>query len=603
MNKSILNCISFISVIIGFLLLMYFISLFNNAIANSDQVPIPLNKLPSQVIYWLGILSVTLPSLFQDVNRKIRIFSVALLSVCVLLTYPLFSTTYGYPVGRDSIYSYQLCNIVYSDEHWNVSAATGIAKQYTHYPAMHIFIVTVSKITDIPLINIFAWTLPVLRLLLIPTLIFLIFREFLDEKLSLLCVFLYLTNPSLINWIHHEGFAIIFFMMSLYIAIKLMKTPTPTLIILNLIFGLILVMSHHFTAYIWLFWTAALFISSKIPKRFLEGYNIDSEKYVYMSDSYILFFLVAFLSWGMYVTNLDLFSHINIEEILFNIFSPFSHITRPSSAGISFRFYEKILIYSAMMLLGFYTLVGTRKSLRMIFNKEPSYNEKFPLFFIVNFVFSISLIVASASLWATEYYFILLRIFEFAYIGLIPVAVFGIMRISNKGGLYKNLIVPLSLIIILIGGNIMNGGFRYYYTDRSVVSCTNPLFMIPDIYEASIWFKDNYKGGSVLGDGLVYDALGGFGRSDVNMYNTELIHGIFGSDYINESTFYNLRANNITYIVTHRYMTEYPSYEVSDRVYTDGQIKKLEDIYYLEKIYDNEVINIYEISKNWSVYS
>ncbi len=597
MNKGILNCISFISVIIGFLLLMYFISLFNNAIANSDQVPIPLNKLPSQVIYWLGILSVTLPSLFQDVNRKIRIFSVALLSVCVLLTYPLFSTTYGYPVGRDSIYSYQLCNIVYSDEHWNVSAATGIAKQYTHYPAMHIFIVTVSKVTGIPLIKIFPWTLPLLRLFLIPSLIFLIFREFLEEKLAMLAVFLYITNPSLINWIHHEGFAIIFLLISFYTAVKLMKTTTISLIIVNLIFGLILVLSHHFTAYVWLFWIIALFISSKISKRFLNKYNIDQKRYIYISSSYLLFFLVAFLSWGVYVANLYLFSQmIDIGRILPSILSPVSYSIRPSSAGISFRSYEKILIYGAIIIMGFYTLVGAKKCLEVILRKESMHkNRKIPMFFVINFIFCVALVVASVSLWTTGYYFILLRIFEFAYLGIIPIALLGITAIGDKGRVYRNMVIPLSLIILLGGGHIMNNSLRYYYVDRSIISSDNPLFLTPDIYEASIWFKNNYKGGSVLGDGLIYDALGGFGMSNVDMYNPELTMAVFGSDYINESIMESLRAGNITYIVTHRYLTRVPSVALSDRIYTEKQIGKFEEDIKFDSIFKNKAITIYEI--------
>ena len=592
-NMYILNYMALTLMLTGSIMLAYFILSLKTAILESSEIPPGLNQLPSQVIYWLGLVMIAVPSVYLCVNRNIKILSIIFISLLVFLSYPLLSP-YGHPYGLDSIYAYQICEEISSKGYWSLEMGTGFASTYIHYPAMYLFNVVFTKATGLPLIFSFQVLLSLIRFLVIPPLIYLVFRKFFNEKLALLGVFLYITCPSLINWPHHEGFAILFLITSLYVLIRAAEDYNPAFILVNMILALILVLSHHFTAYLWLFWILSFFILQKI---FLKE---NTTKFFYTSGTYILLFFILFFSWGIYNTVMEMIGlTTHVGEIIINILSPLSKESTPSSFGVSFRPYERLAIYTAFIIVGLYTVIGARNLVYALW-KKTTVNFKGRLYMVFsNFFFCCLIILISAILWPTQYAFLLLRIFEFAYVGIIPVTLLGINEVSKKGSIFLRFLIPLSLLMVLIGSNIMLAGpnQRYYYIERSSISSDNQMFLTPDLYDASQWFKSNYEGGEVLSDPLIFAAVGGFAKANMSGYGPDEISEIFGSDKLDSETIEKIEKLGIKYVITHKYMTKYPSHGITNKTYSREQIEKFSNDLHFDLIYSNEKLSIYRFKE------
>ena len=110
-------------------------------------------------------------------------------------------------------------------------------------------------------------------------------------------------------------------------------------------------------------------------------------------------------------------------------------------------------------------------------------DKKIPItsIFFINFLYGAFIVFFSFLLFLTDQFFIFRRQFEYTYICFIPFVIYGISKIHDKGRLYKNIVVPTSLVILVIGGNIMlmEPNQRFYYIERSVLSTDNYIFNSP----------------------------------------------------------------------------------------------------------------------------
>lgn len=595
MKKKVVNLLALILIIASFLTLIFFIQNLKASVRGSEDIPPPISELPSQLVYWLGLIGIILPFLYFDLDIRVRVLSLLLLSGFILLTYPLFST-YGFPYPVDPIYGFQTCDIIKSQGYWQPGVGTGLAKEYSHYPGMPFFILSASFLTGIELFGIYGWIVPLFRFLFLPLLLYLFFRSFLSRNSALLGIFLYLTCPSLINWTHHEIFTTIFLVATLYLLIKIGKTLNSLLILPVLLFSGVMVISHHFTPWVWLCWILFLYLFSKLGK-YLKGYNIDFRRYLRISKFYVIFFAVIFLSWAIYNQYPEVFYNlVQVKDVLWDVlFSPVKEEIRPTTAGTTFTLPERIFLYSGIGLMGLYTLYGIILIWKKLKIKNKNSLEKVPFILIANFLFAIFLLSISAAFWPSSQYYIFLRVFEFAYLGIIPVALYGISKSYQKGKVMKHFFIPLTLLVILIGGHVMNGAYRYYYVDREKMFTDNSLLLTPEVYLAGEWFKENNKGGYVVGDDLAHGSIGGLSQVEIPLYLEEFFREVYGSPEISEELMEKLKQYNFNYLITNKYMSQFPCFfQFSDK-FSQEELEKFDHSPYFKLVFNNSVIKIYEI--------
>ena len=123
----------------------------------------------------------------------------------------------------------------------------------------------------------------------------------------------------------------------------------------------------------------------------------------------------------------------------------------------------------------------------------------------ISFLYCGLITIFSTTFIPTEGLYIFLRIFEFAYIGFIPLIVIGLEKIEKHK--YLNYLLPFLLVIIFIGGNVLidGGQARYLFTDKDLLTNDNFIHETPAIFIASEFMKD--KNGGIIGDKLIYNII------------------------------------------------------------------------------------------------
>ena len=143
-------------------------------------------------------------------------FKIIIIILFTTLNYALISP-YWRTYGRDSIYNLQNTENLIENKYWEKGEGTGYAKAYSYFPSLAILNATISLITNIDLDITFFYFHSILRAILIPLLLYLIFKPFVKKEYMILAILLYFTSPSLKTHIHQEGIGIIFILLTLYL--------------------------------------------------------------------------------------------------------------------------------------------------------------------------------------------------------------------------------------------------------------------------------------------------------------------------------------------------------------------------------------------------
>lgn len=167
-----------------------------------------------------------------------------------------------------------------------------------------------------------------------------------------------------------------------------------------------------------------------------------------------------------------------------------------------------------------------------------------------------------------------------------------------------------STIIVLIILLLYTGGLLLGYVPTIVNRAPNEDIILEfvdsknqQLYSSGAWLKDNAKNNSVvLGDPSVFDIYSGFFEfnvvtdgyardlyllNDTERVNYFLQESVFFGYYI-----HTIKKYEIDYVVINNKLFEYPSHLIGDPL--DPIIKKNFDKSYLDKMYDNNVIQIYQ---------
>ncbi len=621
--------------LIGLLGILLFFSYLKKILEqNIDNLPLSISYLPPQWIFWVLISCLIIPFVLFNIDLKKRIISLAITIILICFLF-LFTAPYGYPHGRDSQFALQVADNIKINDFLGVGDYTGFAITYAEYPAMYLFNVIASDISGYEITSSFMIMQSLLRLLLLPLIIYLIFRKFFDVENSILCVFLYFSCFTLINWPHHENFAIIFFFFFIYTYLIYLEKPTKFRWLLTIIASLFIFVSHHFTSYLLLTWICLFPLSNYLFCRYTKQKNRIAKKAITLA----VLILMLFFLWSFYSSfNTDLKQTSNFvsmfsssierdlksvmtESIYFNItnvtilveggelspreledilisenssalikkefsinsfiqekksqISEFSNKTSKSNFSIA----QLVIIIISILILGFLEVYG------LIFRfKQVIVNP----FLLNNLIFSISILLVSGILLFTNMFYVALRIFEFAYIGVIPLISNSIFNLSKNNKLFKK-ICPILLILILLGGmmSLRITTIRDYYVLEDKIVESDDTFASPSLISASMWFKERFSGDKLLGDNLVYDTVGAFGKGDVRRYELKLLKNIFNKENIESESFKIALQKGISWIVTHKY---------SAYSYYKNNATQLSGIKEVDLDYNNQKIQFFRIN-------
>ena len=207
----------------------------------------------------------------------------------------------------------------------------------------------------------------------------------------------------------------------------------------------------------------------------------------------------------------------------------------------------------------------------------------------ISFLYCGLITIFSTTFIPTEGLYIFLRIFEFAYIGFIPLIVIGLEKIEKHK--YLNYLLPFLLVIIFIGGNVLidGGQARYLFTDKDLLTNDNFIHETPAIFIASEFMKD--KNGGIIGDKLIYNIIGGYQNKKVYIDKDNQLRNAFGpSEKIKYQDLNYLASQDIYFIIPNIYQDK-----TINTYSEDISFYKLENSLYLQKIYSNQDIQIYQI--------
>ena len=151
------------------------------------------------------------------------------------------------------------------------------------------------------------------------------------------------------------------------------------------------------------------------------------------------------------------------------------------------------------------------------------------------------------------------------------------------------------LAVIKGSDKVLNAGCAYGWEARIIRKFCKKLICI-DVNPYFVKrFKENNKGGYVVGDDLAYGTIGGFSQVEIPLYLVEFFREVYGSPEISKELIGELKQYNFTYIITHPYMTKFPCFfQFSDK-FTQEELGKFDHSPYFNLVYNNSVIKIYEI--------
>lgn len=515
-------------------------------------------------VYWLSFMFVSIPLLYEVTlwksSSKLRLLCLLSFSLMIHLQYavtdisPLLSS-------EDAVADYRLTNKIMADSKWTPLEPVewGFGSEYRFYPITNFLYATMSLLTDIPLLVVVKY-LFVVKALVVTPLVERLLRRFFNQRVAYLATMVFLASPGAILFPHKESFALIFFFLGMYAITKAEKTRQYLLI--GLISILTLIMTHHFSTYIFLGILSSLFLASYFHK---------GQKVVRTSSQFFLFCLVIFVAWLAFIAWAIVVMHQRVLfDILFKFLLP-GHVT-PSEVLPLYTVYERIIvslglgITAVSAVLGFLGYMRNGKSLSSSF--------------LAVTVFLIPLLaVASVFRFSPHRMNVLIshRVFEFGYIVIGAFsAVFFVWAFKSREKLSSNVILTCAIVVMIITGPMT--GAMHPRTFRRVSDVVSFKAISLNIWMSESNATDEYT----VGDQLLYFILSIYGESRVARYPE-----FFASQYFSLPSTVRWEWS---YVATYVYMTDFYG----------SNATRFAGSPYFHSLYTNGLLRVYGISNRTS---
>lgn len=509
--------------------------------------------------YWFSFVFVSIPLLgevvFWKSSSKVRLLYLMSFSLMIHLQYAVVDSS-PFLSSEDAVADYRLTGKIVADSQWAPFEAIewGFGYEYRFYPVTNFIYATTSLLTAIPLLVVVKY-LFVVKALVVTPLAERVFRIFFNQRVAYLATVIFFASPGAILFPHKESFAMIFFFLALYAATRTKKTRQYLL--LGFLSIITLVMTHHFTTYIFLVLLTSLFLASHFYER---------QKAVRVSGQFYMLCLVVFITWVAYVAWAIIAAHERIlSSVFFKTLLP-GELTFSELLPI-YSLYEKIIVwlgYGVTILsagLGFLAYMRNRKGLSSSF------------FAMTLFLVPI-LVVASIIRFSPQKYSIIVshRSYEFGYIAVGTLSALFFIRAAEwrRRAALKAVLISAIMLVIMIGPI---AGAMHPRTFARVSDVVSVEGMSMNTWMSESGASDEYT----VGDTVLYLILAGYGNSFAFRYPQ-----LFASqDFSLPSDF----SSAPSYVATYKYMTDF---------YGPNAAKFYASPYF-HNLYTNGMLNVFRI--------
>ncbi len=566
--------------------------------------------VPSRVLFVVGLTLVASPLVLAVFRRPPLLFVLPSIAL-VFLLYPLFSP-FGVPFGQDAIFNFQFASSLLGSGQWTPGAGVSLqAVAYSYYPASGVFNAELSAFTGVPLYQTFQWGVPLLRLLILPLVVYDLGRRFLGPQVGLVGVLVFLATPSILfNYPVQSEFAIPFFALALvligYLLTDAEAAPYRVVTAALLLAGFVVV-SHHFSSYTLAAWLALLLGLWVSLRRFSSPH---AWRAGLVADGFFAFLIL--FTVGVSLPNFDQ-NYAALRVVLGDLLNPGGlSVSTATSIGSSFPQYMLIwsyLAYAAVLLVSMFTL---RRWLR----------SRHPSFLAPNLLVAVVLVVVSLPMLVTAFGFLAQRVMEYGEIFMAPAAAWWITRrLAHRTraplpvarwapsrahpralwvllGRYVPPIAAVALIaLIFTGASLVPFSTRDQFASPNVLTTESPLNLDRNSYALGVWAHTHLTSSTfVWGDTLTLCVFGGFGQFEM-AYDQYLL---FNGTTIPLSVWSLVHVGS--YVVVDRYMvTTTPQFPGPSNLQptaplTPGQLEKFNDPAFFDLVYQDATFTVYLVS-------
>lgn len=510
--------------------------------------------------YWLSFILVSIPLVcevaFWDDRGKFRLFYLLSFSLMIHLQYVVVDSS-PFLSSYDAVADYRLTNKIVSNSQWTPfeSVEWGLGTEYRFYPITNFLYATLSLITDIPLLVIVKY-LFVIKGLIVPALADSWFKDFFEHRVAYLATMLFLVSPGAILFPHKECFAVIFFFLGLYTSTKMEKNRRYLLI--GLISILTLIMTHHFTTYIFLVLLTSLFLASRFYRR---------RATIRVSGQFFLLCWTIFAGWIAFIA----WTAIAMHQRLF--YEAFFGFLLPGQLTFSellplYSPYERIIVWLGAGIAAISAIAGFLIYIRHRKGFSPSF------FAMTGFLIPLLGVATFFRFMPTTYSVLIShRAYEFGYISVGAFSgLFFVSALRSRKSLTLNGVMIGAIIAVIIAGPIAGAMHpRTFARVSDVIS--------PEAFSLNTWVSETTAGNEkTIVDKVVKLILTGYGDSTV----------------VTDPEFFGSRnfsfPEDSSYVVTYIYMTDFYGLNAT----------RFHNSPYFHTIYTNSLLNAYRISNSTS---
>jgi hypothetical protein len=558
--------------------------------------------IPLRIVFVFS-LGVAGAPFFVSIFHRVPALFLAVPIILDSLLYPIFSP-YGLPTSRDPTYVFQFAQSLLHYGIWVPGAhVTNQAGTYSYFPGAGVFNAEFSVFTGLPLVSVFNWAQPAMRLLLMPAVIYAFTARLFGSRYATLAVLLYLAVPSTeLNISTQQDFAIPFLALSLLMLALLFDMKgreALSLRILVVVFSSFIVLDHHLSSYLtaaWLIGLAALPYLVWGAERALKAYP--SIRPVRVMTRY----LVVFLVYVVLVSAPAIYStYLIFQRSVVTLLSSTGPSTRSNTLGASFPSYQLALIFLSVglvVLVSILVLRHTLKSDRLAFAS-------------INVLIGVILSVLALVFLPTGLGILALRMMEYTGIILVPAtAWFLIRRVAGQKDepppprrsptmrrlvpRYAGALAVFLAFVIFVGGALVPLSTRDAFAPKSAALIDAPRYVNGNGYQAALWAQSHLNASAkVWGDYLAYSVFGGFGDMRMTFDSFTVFNGstVAGTNWS--------RVVPGDYIVTDVYMTSItpefpgPSLEQPRAPLPLAAVDKFNDPAYFARVYEDSLFNVY----------
>ncbi|WP_321423218.1 DUF2206 domain-containing protein [uncultured Methanobacterium sp.] len=522
------------------------------------------------LILYVSICLVVILTVFDKYPKKFYPLIIFIVSLSILFSLSLISPNLW---GWDIHFEYHLANMVQNNSIWNPS----IAIDYNSMLSVTILPTILSNICKLNLVWVFKIIYPFL-FALVPLGMYILFKPQTNHKIAFLCCFFFISfsvfDTGMLALARQEIGEI--FLVLILISI-FDESDYLRKIVLSLIFGFSLVISHYTLTFLFVFLMMIpalillnIFYSQKFQKITKSPFVIDFSDLTILALVIIILFTSA-LVWYGFTSNS--FYLKMISDIANKIMSSFlSSFLNPNYAqGLSLLTHQPI---STLRYIGKILQLTTQAfmSVGILLTVIKFRETKFKLEYVVLSIFAFIMLLAAIAVPNFASSVNTSRVYQIAMIFLAPFAIIGgciiieyAFKMVNKYNSPQHRELPLKIVsIFLIIFFLFDTGFVYAVTND---------------YGTSIALSQNDMNSTDLDKQItLYNAL--------NMFNQDIISVKWLNQYSNvNSTIY------VDYISSHPLISYGKNLQVyyNDRLKNNTIVKKNEYVYLG---YPNRVGNI-----------